>query len=138
MLHLFTRMSFFGLFALSLASQLRAQTVHQIRMEVENGEYRFVPSTTTARPGDVLQFHVVSGGPHSVVFDARGMRPEVRAALNGAMPNRFSDLSSPLVTSKSPYEIVVPADLPDGRYAFYCLPHRAYDMAGALHVSRRR
>lgn len=120
-------------------AEIEAQAVHEVRMEagVDGEEYRFVPSQVTARPGDVLLFRVASGGPHSVVFDARKVPPSARAALNAAMPDRFSDLSGPTLTGKASYRIVLPLDLPPGRYPFYCLPHRAYDMAGEVQVTAR-
>src|SRR3712207_8978568 len=36
---------------------------HQVRMEMDEkrGEYRFVPASVTARPGDVLVFRAASG-----------------------------------------------------------------------------
>jgi len=43
-------------------------------------------------------------------------------------------LSSPLLTGPgTEYRIVVP-QVPAGKYGFYCLPHRAYDMRGELTV----
>jgi plastocyanin len=120
----------------SAASVSSAQTVHEVRLEVnaEDEQYSFRPSTVTARPGDVLLFRVANGAPHSVVFEPAGLAPAARAALNGAMPRRSADLSSPLLTENgSEYRMVVP-QLPPGTYPFFCLPHRAYDMRGALRV----
>ena len=113
-----------------------AQATHEIRMEVDEkqGEYRFVPARVSAKPGDVLVFRTVSGAPHSVVFEAGGLSPAAHEALNGAMARRSADLSSPLLTRNgAEYRITVPA-LPKGSYAFFCLPHRAYDMRGELTV----
>jgi plastocyanin len=48
------------------------------------------------------------------------------------MPGRSGELSSPLFTaSGTDYRMIVP-QVPAGTYPFYCLPHRAYDMRGAL------
>jgi plastocyanin len=113
-----------------------AQDTHEIRMvaDARRGEYRFVPSQVTARPGDVLVFVAVSGAPHSVVFEAKGLSEAAHQALNAALPQRSADLSSPLVTRNgAEYRITVPA-LPKGDYGFFCLPHRAYDMRGQLRV----
>jgi plastocyanin len=58
----------------------------------------------------------------------------VRGAFNSAMPDRSGDLSSPLLTAAGKeYRMVVP-QVPEGTYPFYCLPHRAYDMRGAITV----
>jgi plastocyanin len=113
-----------------------AQGVHEVRLEVnaEKDEYRFTPADVSASPGDVIVFKLVNGAPHSIVFEGKGLSPRAREALNGAMPRRSADLSSPLLTENgAEYRITVPA-LPPGRYAFFCLPHRAYDMRGVLVV----
>jgi plastocyanin len=113
-----------------------AQTVHIIRLEADPAEdlHRFVPARVTAKAGDVLRFRVTSGAPHSIAFEGGGLAAATRDALNAAMPNRSGDLSGPVLTSSgSEYRIVVPA-LPPGRYVFYSLPHRAYEMEGALIV----
>jgi plastocyanin len=125
----------FGLAGAS-TSTVAAQSVHEIKLEVNAKEeqYSFTPATVTARPGDVLLFRVANGAPHSVVFEPGGLTPDARAALNGAMPRRSADLSSPLLTENgAEYRIVVP-QLPPGTYRFFCLPHRAYDMRGELQV----
>ena len=113
-----------------------AQATHAVRLEVDTkrGEYRFSPATVTVRPGDVVEFTVVNGAPHSVVFEGKGLSPAAHEALNGAMPRRTADLSSPLLTENgSGYRVTVP-NLPPGSYPFFCLPHRAYDMRGELRI----
>lgn len=113
-----------------------AQTEREIRLQVnaDREQYRFVPARTVARPGDVLVFKVVSGAPHSIVFDAAGLSPQAHDALNAALPRRTADLSSPLLTTDgAEYRMILPS-LPPGTYRFYCLPHRAYDMHGELRI----
>jgi plastocyanin len=113
-----------------------AQATHVVRLVANpaNEVYRFEPAEVVARPGDALVFHVVSGAPHSVVYEAEGLSPGVRGAFNSAMPNRSGDLSSPLLTaSGGEYKMTVP-QVPPGTYPFYCLPHRAYDMRGTLTI----
>jgi plastocyanin len=112
----------------------QAQATHVVRLVVNpKGDiYRFEPASVVASPGDVLVFHVVSGAPHSVVFEGEGLSPGVRGAINAAMPGRSGELSSPLFTaSGTDYRMTVP-QVPAGTYPFYCLPHRAYDMRGVL------
>lgn len=126
-----------GLFG-SATTKMEAQRVHEIRLEAnpEKDAYRFIPARVTARPGDVLVFRTGSGSPHSIVFEAGKLSRQAHEALNGAMPRRTGDLSSPLLsTNGSEYRVVVPA-LPAGRYEFFCLPHRAYDMRGVLQVAK--
>jgi plastocyanin len=111
-----------------------AQEVHEIRMVSSGkGEYRFEPAAVKARRGDVLLFRSVSGGPHSVVFQGKGLAAPERDRLNEAMPRRAGDLSSPLLTDGSEYRVVIPA-LTAGSYRFFCLPHKAYDMKGEVTV----
>ena len=115
----------------------QAQKVHEIRLEAnpEKEIYRFGPARINARPGDVLLFRAVSGTPHSVVFEGGRLSGPAHEALNGALSRRSGDLSSPLLTPNgAEYRMTVPA-LPAGRYEFFCLPHRAYDMRGTLQIT---
>jgi plastocyanin len=123
---------------LLLSRPSAAQSVHEVRLEVdaEKEVYRFDPARVTARAGDILKFRTVSGAPHSIVFEGRGLTEQAHEALNGAMGRRVGDLSSPLLTQNgSEYRVVVPNVQP-GSYEFYCLPHRAYDMRGTLVVTK--
>ena len=120
----------------AIAAAASAQSTHVVRMIANpaNHVYRFEPAEVVASPGDILVFRVVSGAPHSVVFEADGLSPGVRGAFNNAMPARSGDLSSALLTaSGNEYRMTVP-QVPPGSYPFYCLPHRAYDMRGSLRV----
>ena len=120
------------------ASTSHAQRMHEIKVEANPGRdvYRFVPANVSARPGDVLLFRTVSGTPHSIVFEAAGLSAPAHEALNGAMSRRAGDLSSQLLSPDgTEYRIVVPT-MPAGRYQFFCLPHRAYDMRGTLQVTK--
>ena len=131
------RMSFVSIgLATCLAATGQAQTSHVVRLiaNPKSDSYRFEPARVEARPNDVVVFQVVSGAPHSVVFEGKDLDPAARVALNSAMPNRAGDLSSPLLTtSGTEYRMTVP-QVPAGQYPFYCLPHRAYDMRGTLTV----
>jgi plastocyanin len=122
--------------AVLLSSPATAQTTHVVRLVANPSTevYRFEPAQVVASPGDALVFKVVSGAPHSVVYEGEGLSPGVKGAFNSAMPNRSGDLSSPLLTaSGGEYRMVVP-QVPAGTYPFYCLPHRAYDMRGSLTI----
>lgn len=113
-----------------------AQATHVVRLIADAGkdDYRFEPSSLTVRPNDVIVFRVASGAPHSIVFEGEGLTPGVRGAFNSAMAGRSGDLSSPLLTAAGKeYRLVVP-QVPAGKYAFYCLPHRAYDMRGTITI----
>jgi plastocyanin len=124
------------LLSASLFSRGFAQATHVVRLVADPGkqEYRFEPSVVTVRPNDVVVFRVVSGAPHSVVFEGAGLSSQAHGALNAALVRRAGDLSRPLLTNSGlEYRLVVPS-LEPGSYPFFCLPHRAYDMRGELQV----
>ena len=119
-------------------SSAEAQRKRVIQLEAvpEKDSYNFTPARITAKPGDVLVFQAVSGAPHSIVFEGSDLSEATHEAMNGAMGRRTGDLSSPLLTNNgAEYRVVVPRVAP-GVYHFYCLPHRAYDMRGELHVTK--
>jgi plastocyanin len=124
--------------AIALCRSATAQAVHVVRLEVDPAEdiHRFVPARVTAKAGDVIRFRVVSGAPHSIAFQGSTLSPAARQALNAAMPNRTGDLSGPVLAANgAENRIVVPA-VPPGRYVFFSLPHRAYEMEGELIVAK--
>lgn len=129
-----------GLAAILLLSlnvaKITAQTVHEIDIEGDrdNDRYGFDPASISVKPGDVLRFRVVSGAPHSIVFDSTGMSARDRSTLDAAIPDRMSLLSGPLLTGEGQiFELRVPR-LSPGTYRFYCLPHRAYRAEGEIIV----
>ena len=130
------RLWIIGLVWAAVARPVAAQTTHVVRLVTneKNQVYRFEPADLVVAPNDIVVFRVVSGCPHSVVFEGEGMSAGVRGAFNNALTGRSGDLSSPLLTAAgSAYRLVVP-QVPAGTYRFYCLPHRAYDMRGSLRV----
>ena len=126
-------LTFVALLAATQVGEAQAQRTHVIQMDgsAEQEEYSFAPATINARPGDVLVFRVAGGGNHGVSFES-GMPAAARTALNAAMRDRVGDLRSPLLSRGSEYRIALPANMPKGRYRFFCLPHRAYDEVGYL------
>jgi plastocyanin len=111
-------------------------TVHEIRLVRGEGEhtFAFVPAQVVARPGDVLLFRLVSGSPHSVVFEEADMTPAAVRAWTAALPRRVAPLTGPILVEQGlEYRVVVP-DVEPGRYRFYSLPRLAYDMRGAVVV----
>jgi plastocyanin len=127
----------FGTAAIVLGTLPRlgeAQQTYVVRLHADatKDDYRFEPASLTVHPNDVIVFRVASGAPHSIVFEGGDLSPGVRGAFNSALEGRSGDLSSPLLTATGKdYRLVVP-QVPAGRYRFYCLPHRAYDMRGEL------
>ncbi len=112
------------------------QATHLVKLGADTTaeKYRIEPAVVVVHPKDVVVFQVVGGAPHNITFEAAGLSPQARSALNASLPRRSADLSSPLLTSEGmEYRMVVPA-IPAGTYRFYCLPHRAYDERGELRV----
>ena len=117
--------------------QGQQRLVIETRADADEESYAYRPETVTAKAGDILVFRGAEGENHAVSFE-RAISPAARQALNSAMPNRVGDLAGPLVPGGREYRITVPANLPAGRYRFFCLPHRAYDEAGWLVIEQRR
>lgn len=124
----------FGVAALS-PSVLLAQTRHVVRIADDSDENQpgYSPAAITVTAGDVVVFRVAGQKAHSISFE-RAMPAGARAALNAAMPGRVGDLAGPVIGAGEEYRFVVPVGLPQGRYRFFCLPHRAYDEAGWMEV----
>jgi plastocyanin len=91
-------------------------------------QYRFSPAEVTASAGDTLFFVVESGGPHALGFNPQGLPEAVRDAWNRAMPRKVADFRGPVLKGSQGYSVIVPSHVPAGRYTFFCLAHRAYDM----------
>ena len=122
--------------AIVSVAKASAQQLHEVHLvaEPDRESYRFEPASIKARPGDVLQFRVMSGAPHNVVFEAGGMSDEVHEAWNSALTRRAGDLSGPLLgRTGATYRVMVPS-VPAGTYRFFCLTHRAYDERGEVVV----
>jgi plastocyanin len=121
-----------GLTAESRGLSAEADT-HVIRLESN----RFVPREKTVAVGDTVRFVNGQGGPHNVEFVADSMPVPARAILDSAMTGlKIRTLSGPLlIFPEQEYKVVMPA-IPDGRYAFLCVPHAA-NMQGAIIVEHR-
>lgn len=115
------------------AAGLRGPRTHVVLMQAN----RFEPAEPRVSRGDTVRFVNTSGGPHNVEFVADSIAAPARGKLEAVMGGemKLGPLSGPLlIIDDESYSIVVP-DVPDGRYAFLCLPHQAF-MRGAMVVSR--
>ena len=108
--------------------------VHTIEMRVVDGAYRFEPAEVTIDRDDSVEFVVVSGQPHNVAFDTAGLTAPAIERLRRNMPNQIAPLAGPLLTGDHEHYLVSFAGLPAGRYRFYCQPHLALGMRGAVTV----
>lgn len=88
----------------------------------------FEPAAITIKPGTVLQFVNVSGGPHNIAFWADSIPKGAAEALKKGMPNAMGDLVGPFMTQPNEKYEVSFAGAPTGVYHGYCMPHIALGM----------
>ncbi len=112
-----------------------AAAVVEVKM-TGNGSTKaaFEPSTLTIKPGTVVRFLNVSGGPHNVAFYADSIPKGAAEALKKGMPNPMGDLMSPFLTQPSEKYEVSFVGAPVGKYRVYCMPHVALGMAATITV----
>lgn len=96
--------------------------------------YRFEPASVSIAPGDTVVFLVVSGQPHTVAFDTTVISPGVARELATRMRDKIGTLSGPFLLSPGDRYAISFANVPAGRYPFFCLPHLALHMAGEVVV----
>jgi plastocyanin len=111
-----------------------AGTTHDVNMVVDGSTYKFEPAMLTIKAGDVVNFHNVSGGPHNVQFYADSIPAGAAAALDAGMADKTGSLAGPLLTDANQVYSVSFAGAPTGEYKYYCLPHQAMNMHGAITV----
>ncbi len=109
-------------------------TVHEVRMELRDGNYIYDPANLTIKVGDTVRWINISGFPHNVSFYENQIPPGAAEFLKQAMPNQMSPLNGPLFTdSLATYEINFDG-APTGTYGYFCIPHEALGMKGTLTV----
>lgn len=109
-------------------------TVHEVNMELRDGQYIYDPAQLTIKVGDTVKWINLSGGPHNVAFYQDKIPAGAADVLNTAMTNRLGPLSGPLLTdSLATYQISF-VGAPAGTYQYYCIPHEALGMKGSLAV----
>ena len=114
------------------ATSTAAGATHDVNMELDGSNYKYVPSDLTAGPNDVIRFHNKSGGPHNVSFWADSIPSG--AASHIVVPDPMAPLASKLVVAPDEVIEVKLNDAPKGDYKFYCTPHLALGMKGKLTV----
>lgn len=88
----------------------------------------FEPDVLTIKPGTVVRFINVSGGPHNVAFYADSIPKGAVEVLKKGMPNAMADLIGPFLTQPNEKYDVSFAGAPTGKYRSYCMPHVALGM----------
>lgn len=109
---------------------------HDVKMMLEGSTYKYEPSSLTVKPGDVVVFHNVSGGPHNVEFYPDSIPAGAASALDAGMSDRMGPLQGPLLTEPNATYTVSFAGAPTGTYKFFCLPHVALGMKGEITVAQ--
>jgi plastocyanin len=116
------------------ATHAAPPTTHRVRMVQQGAKYLFVPANFTINAGDIVEFQMVSGGPHNVAFDKDHIPAGARDVLNKAMAQRQSDLTGPYLMKLNDVYTVNFAGAPKGTYNYFCVPHRALGMVGVITV----
>jgi plastocyanin len=114
------------------ATSTAAGATHDVNMELDGSNYKYVPNELTAGPNDVIRFHNKSGGPHNVSFWADSIPSG--AASHIVLPDPMAPLASKLVVAPDEVLEVKLNEAPKGDYKFYCTPHLALGMKGKLTV----
>ncbi len=111
---------------------MRSACIRSSSSHAAGDQFRFDPIRVNARPGEVLEFVVESGGPYVVGFEAVDLPPAARALMDQAIPNPSGSLRGPVLPGpQSSFRIVLPG-LPKGSYRFTSVTHVAYRMGGIL------
>jgi plastocyanin len=121
--------------AVPAAASEAAAAVVEVKM-TGNGTTKaaFEPATLTVKPGTVVRFINVSGGPHNVAFYADSIPKGALDALKKGMPNTMGDLMGPFLSQPNEKYDVSFAGAPTGKYRAYCMPHVALGMFMTISV----
>ena len=119
---------------LATHASLASPTTHEVRMLGPANNPRFEPNEVQIASGDSVAFVVVSGEPHNVAFDTTALDPEVRDKLRAAIHDAMLPMAGPLLLKAGDRYAISFAGIPAGRYTFYCMPHMALHMQGAVVV----
>jgi len=112
-------------------------TTHEVKMVLEGTTYKYVPDKLTIKSGDVIKFTSVSGGPHNVQFYPDSIPANVPGpikALAVAPPEKGGNIVSESMKMDNESVDVSFAGAPAGTYKFFCAPHHALGMVGAVTV----
>ncbi len=112
-----------------------AAAVFEVKM-TGNGTTKaaFEPAALTIKPGAVVRFINVSGGPHNIAFYGDSIPKGAADALKTGMPNPMGDLTGPFLTQPNEKYDVSFTGAPKGTYKGFCLPHVALGMKLTIKV----
>jgi plastocyanin len=107
---------------------------HEVKMTGDGTNYKFEPADITIKQGDGIKFTMVSGGPHNVAFDPAEITAAAKPQLSANMPNQMSELSGPLLQNAGEVYEISFANVPAGKYNYFCTPHLAMNMRGTITI----
>lgn len=106
----------------------------EVKMIGDGTTYKFEPANLTIKAGDNVKWTMVTGAPHNVAFDPAEVLAAAKPQLMANMDGQLSELSGPmLMNANETYEISF-ANVPAGKYNYYCTPHLAMNMRGTITV----
>jgi plastocyanin len=117
----------------SVAAAPVTGTTHIVNMVGDATGYRYEPANITAKPGDAIQFVMVSGGPHNVAFDPATIPAGSKDQLWANMPNSVDGSSQMFMNPNETWTLSL-GNLPAGKYPFHCTPHLAMNMRGEITI----
>jgi plastocyanin len=116
------------------AARHNAPSVVVVNMVLNSQGMRYVPREIVINRGDVVKFVNVSGGLHNVAFDGATIPVTAKASLAAAMPIQLGPLMSPMIVTANGSYTMTFANIPSGKYPFFCSPHRHMGMTGVITV----
>ena len=95
---------------------------------------RFEPAEIQIASGDTVEFVLVSAAPHNVAFDSTALSPAATDRLRKIVHDPMLPLAGPMLLKEGERYTLVFADVPAGRYAYFCMPHMSMQMRGTVVV----
>ncbi|MEO5569216.1 MAG: plastocyanin/azurin family copper-binding protein [Gemmatimonadaceae bacterium] len=106
----------------------------EVKMIGDGTTYKFEPANLTIKAGDNVKWMLVSGQPHNVAFDPAEVMAAAKPQLMANMDSQMSELSGPLLMNAGDAYEMSFANVPAGKYNYYCTPHLAMNMRGTITV----
>jgi plastocyanin len=116
------------------AAPATGATVEVKMVQTPAGTYEFQPKDVTIKAGDAIKWTVVSGGPHNVAFDPATVPAPAKDQLQANMVGAVSELSSPMLMAAPESFTISFANIPPGKYDYFCTPHKGMGMTGTITV----
>jgi len=109
---------------------------YTVEMKQDGSKFKYSPNKLTVKLGDKVIFVLVSGTPHTVTFEPKGVpgksakeKKELASSLSSK--KNYGFLSE--VGAKHTVEF---KNTPIGEYNYFCIPHKAMGMKGKIIVNK--